>query len=163
MNCILIHWRPVGLIMGMVIFASTLAHPEPQTRTITRTEDFVIFTGANVNSLIGSQVGDLHLFAYSASGLRAIPFQVDKRDAEGRFVFPESEDCPVHLWCIGRKTENSPENAPCAPLRASWTPGRGRLPSWPARLYGDVREEKRERCRRPGTNRSRVTAERDRH
>jgi hypothetical protein len=75
--------------MGVVIFASTLARAELQTRTLTRTEDFVIFTGADVYSLIGTQVGDLHLFAYSASGLRAIPFQVDKRDAEGRFVFPD--------------------------------------------------------------------------
>lgn len=76
------------LLLAVSILASSSSLAGPQKKTLKRTEDFVVFTGASVLSLIGAETGDLHLYACGPSGLHAVPFQVDKRDADGRFVFP---------------------------------------------------------------------------
>jgi hypothetical protein len=67
---------------------SAVASSGPQTRSLTRSEDYIQFLGDDVPSLIGAEVRDLHLYACSRSGFRAVPFQIDKRDSEGRYVFP---------------------------------------------------------------------------
>ncbi len=59
-----------------------------QAKTLTRTEDYIIIKGGETPSLIGVESSDLHLYACGRSGFRAVPFQVDKRDAEDRYVFP---------------------------------------------------------------------------
>ena len=64
---------------------------EAKKRTLSRTEDFIQFTGADVLALVGSEIKDLHLYAQRASGLQLISLQVDKRDAEGRYVFPNEK------------------------------------------------------------------------
>lgn len=56
---------------------------------MTRVEDYVLFTGADVPSLIGTETADLHLYVCGKNGLAAVPFQADKRDVEGRLVFPD--------------------------------------------------------------------------
>jgi hypothetical protein len=77
--------------LGMaVVFPASAASPSgPRKTTLDRTEDYIVLTGENAPSLIGSETGDLHLFAYGPSGFRAVPFQIDKRDSEGRYVFPD--------------------------------------------------------------------------
>jgi hypothetical protein len=62
------------------------------TRTLKRTEDYIILTGGNVPSLNRCETGDLHLYAYGPAGFGAAPFQVDKRDAGGLLVFPDEPD-----------------------------------------------------------------------
>lgn len=69
--------------------ASTLLSAGPRSSSLKRSEDYVVFTGARMPSMIGSETGDLHLYACGPSGAGAIPFQVDKRDADGRLIFPD--------------------------------------------------------------------------
>jgi hypothetical protein len=77
-----------GLIFGVVILAA-VSHAVPQTRNLSRSEDYILLTGADAPSLLDSDPHDLHLYAYGRAGFRAVPFQVDKRDSDGRFVFPD--------------------------------------------------------------------------
>jgi len=77
----------MAFMAAMII--SAVGSAGPQTRSLTRSEDYILFTGNDVPSLIGAGVGDLHLYAYGRSGFRAVPFQVDKRDSEGRYIFPD--------------------------------------------------------------------------
>jgi len=80
----LVFWAG-ALLVGAVSLAAT------QKRSLDRTEDFVLFTGDKVPALIGSETRDLHLYACGPAGFRPIPFQVDKRDQEGRYVFPNEK------------------------------------------------------------------------
>jgi hypothetical protein len=57
-------------------------------KNLNRSEDFILFTGELVPTMIGCETQSLHLYTYDPSGFHAIPFQIDKRDSEGRFVFP---------------------------------------------------------------------------
>ncbi len=78
----------------LVAAASLVSHPavaQYKQRSIVRTEDYVVFTGADVPSLTGSEALDLHLYSCSRSGFTEVPFQVDKRDSEGRYVFPDEK------------------------------------------------------------------------
>jgi len=78
-----------GLGAGILISSLSIAG---STRTLKRTEDYVLFTGAHVPSLNRCETGDLHLYSSGPSGFRAVPFQVDKRDAGGLLVFPDEPD-----------------------------------------------------------------------
>lgn len=77
-----------GLILLAAILAAPAPHAGPQSRSLTRSEDFILLTGAEVPSLLDSDPHDLHLYAYGPSGFRAVPFQVDKLDSDGRYVLP---------------------------------------------------------------------------
>ncbi len=70
-----------------IFFAFDSAHG--LAKTLKRTEDFVQFTGERVPSLVGSEVKELSLYRYTKAGYKAIPFQIDKRDSSGRYVFPD--------------------------------------------------------------------------
>jgi len=74
-----------------VLFGSSSLIAEPRKQSIKRVEDHIVFTGADVTSLIGVETVDLHLYVCGASGLAAVPFQVDKRDKDGRMVFPDEK------------------------------------------------------------------------
>jgi hypothetical protein len=79
-------------ILGLVAaFFLVLLSPEPGVsssgRTLTRTEDFVVITGADVSGLDGAEVSDLRLYSCKGAGCSPIPLQVDKRDSFGRYVF----------------------------------------------------------------------------
>jgi hypothetical protein len=79
------------LILGLAGFALVSSSAGHNTRSLARTEDHILFTGADVPSLIGAEITDLHCYAFGPSGFKAIPFQVDKRDSEGRYVFPDEK------------------------------------------------------------------------
>jgi hypothetical protein len=78
-------------LAGAALFGLALFAAEPETRTLDRREDFILWTGEQVPALIGAEVKDLHLYACGPSGLRPVPFQADKRDSEGRYVFPNEK------------------------------------------------------------------------
>jgi hypothetical protein len=80
--------RISGLTFLAAILAAAASHAGPQTRDLTRSEDYILLTGADVPSLLDSDPHDLHLYAYGPAGFRAVPFQIDKRDSEGRYVLP---------------------------------------------------------------------------
>jgi hypothetical protein len=61
------------------------------TRTLTRTEDFVVIKGG-VGSLAGAETADLRLYSCRSAGCSPVPVQVDKVDAEGRYVFPQDTE-----------------------------------------------------------------------
>ena len=79
------------ILSGAILLGSGLCLAAPVKKSLDRTEDFILFTGEQVPALIGSETRDLHLYACGPSGLRAIPFQVDKRDQEGHYVFPNEK------------------------------------------------------------------------
>ena len=79
------------ILGGAILLATGLCLAAPVKKSLDRTEDFVLFTGEQAPAVIGSETRDLHLYACGPSGLRAIPFQVDKRDQESRYVFPDEK------------------------------------------------------------------------
>ena len=79
------------VLASIVALAGALSPAAAQTRRWNRQEDFVLFTGDQVPTLLGAEVRDLHLYTCGRAGFRAIPFQVDKRDQEGRYVFPNEK------------------------------------------------------------------------
>ncbi len=78
-------------ITGLVLSLLSPPMAEAQKKSLNRTEDYILFTGADAPGLIGSETADLHLYACRPDGFRAVPFQVDKRDSEARFVFPDEK------------------------------------------------------------------------
>jgi hypothetical protein len=76
-------------IIAAVFFTSMAFSAQARVRTLKRTEDFIIIKGSEVPELTGSQVTELSLYAYGPTGFNAVPLQVDKRDPEGRYVFPD--------------------------------------------------------------------------
>ena len=82
----------LGVFIGIaVLWAAALSRAEAPTRKLNRQEDFILFQGDKVPSLLGAEVKDLHLYACAAQGFRPLPFQADKRDSEGRYVFPDEK------------------------------------------------------------------------
>ena len=83
------------LAAGMV-FAALLGRPaavlgQAEKKSLDRAEDFILFTGDAAPSLAGSEIGSLSLYACRAGELKPVPFQADKRDTEGRYVFPDEK------------------------------------------------------------------------
>lgn len=78
-------------VLGLALWAGAGDQVQAQTRRLNRPEDFVLFTGDKVPALLGAEARELHLYACGRSDLRAVPFQVDKRDLEGRYVFPDEK------------------------------------------------------------------------
>ncbi len=78
-------------ILATAICTSSTNIAGAQSRSLKRTEDFILLTGEQTPSLIGSEVRELSLYKYTSSGFRTIPFQVDKRDSKGRYVFPDEK------------------------------------------------------------------------
>lgn len=61
--------------------------PAARKRTLSRTSDPVIVKGSQAAGFTGKNISDLRLYAYSGSGFKAIPYQIDERDRDGRYVF----------------------------------------------------------------------------
>lgn len=80
-----------AIFLGLAALVSIISNAQSPAKTLTRVEDFVQFTGKDVPGLIGSETRDLHLYACSGGSLEPIPFQADKRDSDGRYVFPNDE------------------------------------------------------------------------
>ncbi len=64
----------------------------PAKRSLTRTEDFVVLKGDRVPDLIGSPLEEIRFYSCSGKSCREVPLQIDKVDAEGKFVFPNGKD-----------------------------------------------------------------------
>jgi len=83
----------LGIGLGVLVLLASSSFPAAlQKKSLQRIEDFVLFTGDKIPSLIGSQTRDLHLFACHSSSPQAIPFQIDKRDSDGRYIFPNEKN-----------------------------------------------------------------------
>lgn len=55
------------------------------------TDQLVVLSGAALAPLLGTPVRQLSLFKASAAGLTPIAFQVDRRDAQGRYIIEEAD------------------------------------------------------------------------
>jgi hypothetical protein len=75
----------VGSIFILIPFTSDASQSR---RTLRRTEDFVVLTGYDAKGLQGAEIADLHMYACRGQSCSPIPFQVDKVDISGRYVFP---------------------------------------------------------------------------
>lgn len=74
----------INLIVLPVLCAGASA---AQKRTLARRADPVIVKGSQAQGFTGKNISDLRLYAFSGSGFKAIPYQVDERDRDGRYVF----------------------------------------------------------------------------
>ena len=72
---------------GILLLWPWCVWPQAARKTLARVEDPVVLGGALLESLAGVELADLNLFSCAGSACRPIPFQVDKRDAEGHYVF----------------------------------------------------------------------------
>jgi hypothetical protein len=77
-----------ALLLSLALILVNSTSRGRANKNLNRSEDFILFTGELVPTMIGCEIQGLHLYAYDPSGFHAIPFQIDKRDSEGRFVFP---------------------------------------------------------------------------
>ncbi len=85
------HWfsskRCVLLVLLHVLVFPQLSFSGP--RTLKRTEDSVVVWGDDLGSLSGAEIGELRLMACKNRTCRFIPSQIDKRDSEERYIFPD--------------------------------------------------------------------------
>jgi hypothetical protein len=80
-----------GCVLCLFLLPRT-SLPAPTPRTLERTEDFVVVTGADARALIGAEVKDLRLYSCRAGNCAGIPLQVDKVCSMGRYVFPQEKN-----------------------------------------------------------------------
>jgi hypothetical protein len=78
---------PVTVVLAALFFSEASLALGP-ARSLTRSEDHVVLSGEAAPLLIGARTRALHLFACGPGGFRAVPFQVDKRDKGGIYVYP---------------------------------------------------------------------------
>jgi hypothetical protein len=60
-----------------------------RARTLARRYDPVVITGAHLKPFLGEAAGSLRLYAAREGRLRPVAFQIDERDADGRYVLPQ--------------------------------------------------------------------------
>jgi hypothetical protein len=63
----------------------------PEPKRITRRYDVIELTGYGLKPFLGLPNDKLRLYAARGGKLEPIPFQVDERDGEGRFVLPQGK------------------------------------------------------------------------
>jgi hypothetical protein len=63
----------------------------PQRKGVRRRYDVVTLTGYALRPQLGVPVGNIRLYAAREGRLAPVPFQVDERDGEGRFVLPSGK------------------------------------------------------------------------
>ncbi len=56
-------------------------------KALQRQHDLVTVTGEQLNTLIGKEIANLRLYAYTEEKFRPIPYQIDERNPEGEFIF----------------------------------------------------------------------------
>jgi hypothetical protein len=63
----------------------------PQPKRIARRYDVVTLTGYSLKPFLGLSTGKLRLYSARGGRLVPIPFQLDERDGEGRYVLPQGK------------------------------------------------------------------------
>ncbi|MCA9772086.1 MAG: hypothetical protein KC466_06735 [Myxococcales bacterium] len=85
-----------GLIPGVAAAApldSALGDANlTQPRTLSRSVWLVEFDGKQTGDLLGRPIDRIGLFAWDGTRMEPIPFQVDERDANGRWILPEGDE-----------------------------------------------------------------------
>lgn len=77
------------LSVVFILSQSLLGQTLSAERTLARSEDFVVMTGGDVSSLLGAETSKLRLYSCHDHSCKPVPFQVDKVDTIGRYVFPQ--------------------------------------------------------------------------
>jgi len=72
----------------MTICTISTAAAAGGAKTLARTADPVVVSGEKLKGFQGFSIHELRLYAYADGDLKAVPFQVDERDAKGGLVFP---------------------------------------------------------------------------
>jgi hypothetical protein len=99
-------WRWV--LIGAAIVAAALAAAAPAgegARTLKRTEDPIVLTGAKLVGAQGWEIAKTRVFAFRNGQATAIPFQIDERDAKGQYVPPFGGGKKSDDGVIGPKDE----------------------------------------------------------
>lgn len=77
----------VGLIVGLSVVNAEPAASAPAKKTLTRGEDPVVILPGSLKPVEGSKIKHLAVFRYSEGKFEPIPFQVDERGGDGRFIY----------------------------------------------------------------------------
>lgn len=88
------HSSRFGFVLTLAAAAAILCAPcsAAQKRTLTRVLDPIVISGAKLPAFKGADINSLRVYAAKNGKLAPIPFQVDERDADGRFVFKGGKD-----------------------------------------------------------------------
>ena len=80
---------PGALAVGLVFIGALLFLPRlhADSMSLLRVADPVIITGQELQSVLGSEIGKIRLFAFEGVEKRVIPFQIDERDSAGNWVW----------------------------------------------------------------------------
>ena len=78
-----------ALAAGLVFIGALLALPRlhADSMSLARVADPVIITGQELAPVLGSEIGNIRLFAFDGVKKRVIPFQIDERDSAGNWVW----------------------------------------------------------------------------
>jgi len=75
------------LASGFTVFASSSVHATQQ-KTIKRTTDPIVISGAQLSQFDGVRIGNIRVYAESGGKLTPIPYQIDERKPDGDLAFP---------------------------------------------------------------------------
>lgn len=78
--------RAVTLLLAVFLIVSFYSPAFSQDNTIKREIDPIIIQGSSLTDLNGVEISRLRVFAQNNGAMKSIPFQVDERNAKGRYV-----------------------------------------------------------------------------
>ncbi len=76
--------KAVLILVAVICFLGAAAS---EKKTLKRSEDPVVIEGGVLSSLVGKPISSLALMSFGSKGFKPIPFQVDERTDDGKFVF----------------------------------------------------------------------------
>src|SRR5690349_4831174 len=79
----------VGALLATGALYGTSSAETVKAKTLTRTEDWVTVTGAQLPRLKGKHKDRIRLYAQKNGALQPIAFQIDEKNAEGNYCFSE--------------------------------------------------------------------------
>lgn len=120
-------------IIGVLCLVNIAISRSASSKTLSRTEDPVVATANAVSSMAGAEIEKLALLAWTNDSFAPIPFQVDERAADGKFVYSEGPkadpsqgnkkyDKEDELVFMAMDTgDKAPEGSalPCSPSRSA--------------------------------------------
>ena len=80
--------RTINIFLFMSIFILFTGPLYGQGKSLKRHEDFIVINGSDAALLVGQKLTDFRLYSCKKEVCKQVPFQIDKLDVMGRYVFP---------------------------------------------------------------------------